>query len=49
MELKNSEMLAKVDHTQLKEYATWEDIRKLCEEAIAYHTASVCVPCGLRR
>ena len=44
MELKNSEMLAKVDHTQLKAYATWEDIRKLCEEAIAYHTASVCVP-----
>ena len=42
--MKNNEMLAKVDHTQLKPYATWEDIRKLCEEAIKYHTASVCVP-----
>lgn len=38
------EMLGKVDHTQLKPYATWEDIRKLCEEALEYHTASVCVP-----
>lgn len=38
------EMLKHVDHTQLKAYATWEDIAKLCDEAIAYHTASVCVP-----
>ena len=33
-----------VDHTQLKPYATWEDMKKLCEEAIRYQTASVCVP-----
>lgn len=38
------EMLKKVDHTQLKAFATWEDIVALCEEAITYHTASVCVP-----
>ena len=38
------EMLGKVDHTQLKAFATWEDIRRLCNEAIACHTASVCVP-----
>ena len=38
------EMLNHVDHTQLKAFATWEDIVKLCEEAITYHTASVCVP-----
>ena len=38
------EMLKKVDHTQLKPYATWEDIVTLCEEAVKYHTASVCVP-----
>ncbi len=38
------EMLGKVDHTLLKPFAAWEDIRKLCEEAIACHTASVCVP-----
>lgn len=39
-----SEMLRHVDHTQLKAYATWDDIVKLCDEAIEYHTASVCVP-----
>ena len=38
------EMLGKVDHTQLKAFATWEAIRRLCDEAIACHTASVCVP-----
>lgn len=38
------EMLAHVDHTQLKPYATWEDVKKLCEEAIRFQTASVCIP-----
>ena len=35
-----------IDHTNLKAYATKEDIKKLCEEAITHHFASVCVnPC----
>lgn len=35
-----------IDHTNLKANATKEDIRKLCDEAIKYHFASVCVnPC----
>lgn len=38
------EILKRVDHTQLKAFATWEDIVKLCDEAIASKTASVCVP-----
>lgn len=38
------EMLKHVDHTQLKPFAMWEDIRILCEEAMEYHTASVCIP-----
>ena len=38
------EMLRHVDHTQLKAFAAWEDIVKLCDEAVQYHTASVCVP-----
>ena len=42
--MKKSDILAKVDHTQLKAYATWEDIQSLCEEALFAHTASVCVP-----
>lgn len=32
-----------IDHTNLKAYATLEDIKKLCDEAIKYHFASVCV------
>lgn len=38
------ELLKHVDHTQLKAVATWEDIKKLCTEAIEYQTASVCIP-----
>lgn len=44
------EILSHVDHTQLKAYATWEDIKRLCEEALELHTASVCVPpCYVKR
>lgn len=38
------EAVHKIDHTMLKAYAAWEDIEKLCKEAIEYRTASVCVP-----
>lgn len=38
------EMLSHVDHTQLKPIATWEDMKKLCDEAVEYQTACVCVP-----
>ena len=38
------EILKHVDHTQLKAFATWEDIKKLCDEAMEYNTASVCIP-----
>ncbi|MBO7340752.1 MAG: deoxyribose-phosphate aldolase [Lachnospiraceae bacterium] len=40
----SQEMLHHVDHTQLKPFATWADIQKLCDEAITYGTASVCIP-----
>ena len=40
----NKELLSHVDHTLLKPFAAWEDIRELCGEAIEYGTASVCVP-----
>ena len=32
-----------IDHTNLKNTATLKDIEKLCNEAIKYHFASVCV------
>lgn len=42
--MENSQILSHVDHTFLKAAASWEEIRLLCEEAIYYKTASVCVP-----
>ena len=42
----NEEMLTYVDHTLLKPTATWNQIKTLCEEALKYHTASVCIPCS---
>lgn len=38
------EMLKKVDHTKLQAFCTWEEVQTLCEEAIEYETASVCIP-----
>ena len=38
------EMLKYVDHTQLKAFATWADIKTLCDEATEHQTASVCIP-----
>lgn len=38
------EIFKHIDHTLLKAFATWEDIKTLCEEAVKYKTASVCVP-----
>lgn len=42
--MNQEEMLKHIDHTLLKPFATWEDIQKLCDEAIRYQTASVCIP-----
>lgn len=37
-------IMNKVDHTLLTQTATWEEIRKICDEGIRYQTASVCIP-----
>lgn len=42
--MENREILSHIDHTQLKAFATWEDYVKLCDEAVRYQTASVCIP-----
>lgn len=42
--MKKEELYHYVDHTALKAFTTWEDIEKLCDEAIAYQMASVCIP-----
>lgn len=38
------EMLSHVDHTLLTQQATWEEIKRICDEAMEYNTASVCIP-----
>lgn len=38
------EILSHVDHTLLQQTATWEEIRQICDDAIKYRTASVCIP-----
>ena len=42
MELKD--ILEKCDHTLLRVDCTSAEIRKLCDQAIKYHCASVCIP-----
>ncbi|MBR4262723.1 MAG: deoxyribose-phosphate aldolase [Bacilli bacterium] len=42
--MNKEEILRMVDHTLLKPESTTEDIKKLCDEAIKFHTASICIP-----
>lgn len=34
----------KVDHTLLTQTATWDEIKEICDDAITYQVASVCIP-----
>ena len=42
MEIK--EILKYVDHTLLKQESTWEQMKVICDDAMNFSTASVCVP-----
>lgn len=42
--MKTEEILKIVDHTNLNVGARWADIKELCDQAIKYKTASVCIP-----
>ena len=44
MDMRTEELLARVDHTLLKPEAGWNDIRQICDDAVYFHTASVCIP-----
>lgn len=41
--MEQEQILKKVDYTNLKQTATWEDIKTLCDKAIELQTASVCI------
>lgn len=42
--MEQKEILKRVDHTLLSQTATWEQIKEICDDAIKYQTASVCIP-----
>ena len=42
--MEQKDILSIVDHTLLLQTATWEEIKGICDDAIKYETASVCIP-----
>ena len=44
MTVEKKDILARVDHTLLSPKATWNEIKTICDDAIFYGTASVCIP-----
>ena len=42
--MNTTEILKHVDHTLLTQGATWEEIKQICDDAMKYQTASVCIP-----
>lgn len=42
--LTNQELFSRIDHTLLKMSASWQEIKTLCDEALRFKTASVCIP-----
>lgn len=38
------DILAKCDHTLLKQESTWEQIKAICDDGLHFHCASVCIP-----
>lgn len=38
------DIFSKVDHTLLLQTSTWEEIKQICDDAITYQVASVCIP-----
>lgn len=39
-----NDILKHVDHTLLLPPSTWEEIKQICDDAVKYQTASVCIP-----
>lgn len=48
-EMDDKEILKHVDHTLLTQTATWAEIRQICDDAMRYETASVCIPASYVR
>lgn len=44
--MKAEEILAHCDHTLLKQDATWQQMKEICDDGIRFGCASVCIPAG---
>lgn len=42
--MNKEQILAVCDHTLLLQGSTWEEIKGICDDAMKYQTASVCIP-----
>ena len=42
--MNKQDIMSRVDHTILATTATWEQVKKICDEGMKYNTASVCIP-----
>ena len=42
--MNHHEILSRVDHTLLKQESTWEQIKEICDDAVKFGCASVCIP-----
>ena len=42
--MENKDILKYVDHTLLTQTATWDEIKQICDDGMAFGTASVCIP-----
>jgi len=42
--MNEQKILSLVDHTLLLQTSTWEEIKSICDDAIKYKTATVCIP-----
>lgn len=40
----NNKILRAVDHTELSVDASWQDIKLICDDALKYNVASICIP-----
>ena len=42
--METKDIVTYVDHTLLTQGATWKEIKQICDDALTYGTASVCIP-----
>ena len=50
MKMDVKDILSRCDHTLLKQEAVWDQVKEICDDAVRYGTASVCIsPCFVKQ